>query len=112
MAADLPVIRKSKKEMASTESSPFYNNPSTETDLKSMRLSQGRGVIRLNKILTPVDFSRIPKRRSITGFRLAQLTRASVLSLHVFELPEFSGCLPEAGSLHGDPSGYAVRRDC
>jgi nucleotide-binding universal stress UspA family protein len=67
-----------------------------------MRLSQGRGVIRLNKILTPVDFSPNSEKALDYGLRLAQLTRASVLLLHVFELPEFSACLPEASSLQGD----------
>jgi universal stress protein A len=67
-----------------------------------MRLSRGRGLIRLNKILTPVDFSPNSEKALDYGLRLAQLTQASVLLLHVFELPEFSACLPEASSLQGD----------
>jgi nucleotide-binding universal stress UspA family protein len=84
--------------MPASKSSPVFNNPSTESDLKPLRPLSERSSIGLKKILMPIDFSANSEKALDYGLRLAQLTQASVILLHVYELPEFSGLLPEPSS--------------
>lgn len=84
--------------MGTSSSLPVSNDSSTESDPKPLRPSLDDTSIGLKKILVPVDFSANSEKALDYGIRLAQRTQASILLLHVFELPEFSGVLPEASS--------------
>jgi universal stress protein A len=78
--------------------SPVSNNPSTESDPKPARPSSEGSSTQLKKILIPVDFSANSEKALDYGLGLARLAKASVILLYVYELPQFSGLLPEPSS--------------
>ena len=70
----------------------------SETPWQSERLTSEVSPIQLKKILVPTDFSPNSEKALNYALRLARLAQGRLLLLHVFEVPEFSGLLPEASS--------------
>jgi len=70
----------------------------SDTPRQSERLTSEVSPIQLKKILVPTDFSPNSKKALNYAVRLARTVQGRLLLLHVVEVPEFSGLLPEASS--------------
>lgn len=70
----------------------------SESSRHSEELASEGSLIKLKKILVPTDLS--PNSEKVLNYavQLAQLGRPTLFLLRVFEIPEFSGLLPEASS--------------
>src|SRR5260370_37878148 len=77
---------------------PTAGDAISETSRQPERLTSEVSPIQLQKILVPTDFSPNSEKALNYALRLAQIGQGSLLLLHVFEVPELSGVLPEASS--------------
>jgi nucleotide-binding universal stress UspA family protein len=85
--------------MASVDSSlPAADTSIAESSRHSERLKSEASPIHLKKLLVPTDFSPNAEKALRYGLRLAQLGQATLLLLHVFEIPQFAELLPQASS--------------